>query len=81
MSYLATSFSGGGGSSPMSVLPNPNFEGIEIAGRTVEKMLHGDGQFPALQDKLRVGKEFKVDLKKFNFCYFLYLTMNRHNFC
>ncbi len=61
----------------MSVLPNPNFEGIEIAGRTVEKMLHGDGQFPALQDKLRVGKEFKnfkVDLKKFNFCYFLYLT-------
>ena len=65
----------------MNVLPNPNFEGIEIAGRTVEKMLHGDGQFPALQDKLRVGKEFKVDLKEFNFCYLLYLTMKRHNIC
>jgi hypothetical protein len=39
-------------------LPNQtqNLEGIEIAGRTVEKMLHGDGQHPALQDKLRVGK-------------------------
>ena len=33
-----------------------SLEGIEIAGRTVEKMLHGDGQHPALQDKLRVGK-------------------------
>jgi len=35
-------------------------EGIEIAGRTVEKMLHGDGQHPALQDKLRVGKTHQV---------------------
>lgn len=33
----------------------PNFEGLELAGRTVEKMLCGDGQCPALQDKLRVG--------------------------
>lgn len=33
-----------------------NLEGIELAGRTMEKMLHGDGQFPSLQDKLRVGR-------------------------
>ena len=48
MSFHPTSFTGG--------VPVPNLEGIEIAGRTVEKMLHGDGQFPALQDKLRVGE-------------------------
>ena len=44
-----------------------NVEGIEIAGRTVEKMLHGDGQFPALQDKLRVGKEDRNSLKEISF--------------
>ena len=40
---------------------SPNLDGIEMAGRTVEKMLHGDGQFPALQDKLRVGMQLHLN--------------------
>ena len=65
MSYHATSFSGGS-TTVMGVPSNssPNLDGIEMAGRTVEKMLHGDGQFPALQDKLRVGMQ--LNLKPFH---------------
>lgn len=32
-------------------------EAIEVAGRNVEKMIHGDSQFPSLAEKLRLGKE------------------------
>ena len=31
-------------------------EAIEVAGRNVEKMIHGDSQFPSLAEKLRLGK-------------------------
>eukprot|EP00096_Caligus_rogercresseyi_P005390 TRINITY_DN2077_c0_g1_i1.p1 TRINITY_DN2077_c0_g1~~TRINITY_DN2077_c0_g1_i1.p1 ORF type:complete len:1265 (-),score=396.32 TRINITY_DN2077_c0_g1_i1:325-4119(-) len=45
---------GGGTSSLLDGGRNP-FEGIELAGRNVEKMLGGDSTFPALVDKLRLG--------------------------
>ena len=31
-------------------------EALELAGRSVEKMLHSDSQFPPLVDKLRIGE-------------------------
>ena len=30
-------------------------EAIEVAGRNIEKMIHGDSQFASLADKLRIG--------------------------
>ena len=35
-------------------------EAIEVAGRNVEKMIHGDSQFPSLAEKLRLGKKFEL---------------------
>ncbi len=40
-------------------LPAP-LEALELAGRSVEKMLHADSQHPALADKLRIGNFLKV---------------------
>ena len=82
MAYHTTS-SFASGSTSMGGLPNPvQNEGIEIAGRTVEKMLHGDGQFPALQDKLRVGmtSQFKVTFQSFHVFRHLYVLRSA-NFC
>ena len=31
-------------------------EAVEVAGRNIEKMIHGDSQFASLADKLRLGK-------------------------
>ena len=30
-------------------------QAIEVAGRNVETMIHGDSQFPSLAEKLRLG--------------------------
>ena len=40
-------------------------EAIEVAGRNVEKMIHGDSQFPSLAEKLRLGK-----LEQYSTCFF-----------
>ncbi|XP_040579145.2 nuclear pore complex protein Nup155 isoform X2 [Lepeophtheirus salmonis] len=45
----------GGGSSTMLDGGRNLFDGIELAGRNVEKMLGGDSTFPSLVDKLRLG--------------------------
>ena len=37
-------------------LPAVTPEGLEIAGRCIESMLALDAQFPALAEKLRIGK-------------------------
>ncbi len=42
-------------SSNLSSAPMATMEALELAGRTVEKMLHADSQYPPLIDKLRIG--------------------------
>ena len=43
-----------------SAVPQPITaqEAIEVAGRNIEKMIHGDSQFASLADKLRLGKVY-----------------------
>ena len=35
-------------------------EAIEVAGRNIEKMIHGDSQFASLADKLRIGNVLQI---------------------
>ena len=46
------------GAPQASAVPQPITaqEAIEVAGRNIEKMIHGDSQFASLADKLRLGK-------------------------
>jgi hypothetical protein len=48
----------GGGASATSGGPQTitAHEAVEVAGRNVEKMIHSDGQYPSLAEKLRLGK-------------------------
>ena len=43
-------------------------EAIKMADRYVEKMIHGDSQFPSLAEKLRLGKKGKK-LEKYSTCF------------
>ena len=54
------------GAPQASAVPQPITaqEAIEVAGRNIEKMIHGDSQFASLADKLRLGKVFLGVMEK-----------------